>query len=114
MTVTTPKPAQLGRCRRAEGRYSAANLAQTVQVIFELSGFPRRADDIGVALGRVSSSMRRCLGAVTETVQVTGEAAPWSTHAVPSSRHNVSSEEIDRLRGGSFQPSRSPLRREPR
>jgi hypothetical protein len=91
----------------ADGRYVASDLTPgRYTVAFELAGFARvERADILVLLGRtfnVDAEMR--VGAVTETVQVTGEIAPLVDTRSTTIAHNVTSEEIDRLpKGRSFQ-----------
>ena len=79
------------------GRYNIA---------FELTGFSRvERSDISVLLGRtfeLDAQMR--VGQLTETVQVTAEAAPLVDTRSTLIGHNVTAEEIDRLpKGRSFQ-----------
>jgi len=91
----------------ANGAYSARDLNPgRYNVAFELSGFARvERPDISVQLGRefaLDAQMR--VGNVTETVQVTAEAAPLVDAKSTLIAHNVSEEEIDRLpKGRSFQ-----------
>jgi len=75
-------------------------------VSYELTGFSKvERTDILVQLGRrfdVNAEMR--VGALTETVQVTGEAAPLVDSRSTLIAHNVSAEEFDRLpKARSFQ-----------
>src|SRR5688572_10920194 len=79
------------------GRYNVA---------FELTGFARvERSDISVMLGRsfeLDAQMR--VGQVSETVQVTAEAAPLIDTRSMLIGHNVTAEEFDRLpKGRSFQ-----------
>jgi len=79
------------------GRYNVA---------FELTGFARvERSDISVMLGRsfeLDAQMR--VGQVSETVQVTAEAAPLIDTRSTLIGHNVTAEEFDRLpKGRSFQ-----------
>lgn len=91
----------------ANGQYLAADLNPgRYKVAFELSGFSRiERTDVSVVLGRafeMDAQMR--VGGVTETVQVTGEAAPLVDNRSTLVAHNVSAEEFDRLpKGRSFQ-----------
>src|SRR5687768_12559146 len=91
----------------ANGQYLAQDLNPgRYNVAFELSGFARvERNDISVALGRafeVDAQMR--VGALTETVQVTAEAAPLVDTRSTLIAHNVSAEEFDRLpKARSFQ-----------
>src|SRR5688572_21045035 len=68
-------------------------------VRFELQGFaPVERTDVSVTLGRtyeLNEQLR--LGALTETVQVTGEAAPLVDTRSTLIAHNVTAEEFDRL-----------------
>ena len=73
---------------------------------FELAGFSKvERPDISVQLGRsfdIDAELR--VGELTETVQVTGEAAPLVDTRSTLIAHNVSAEEFDRLpKGRSFQ-----------
>ena len=84
----------------ANGRYLAQDLNPgRYTVAFELSGFARvERPDVTVALGReftIDAQMR--VGAVTETVQVTAEAAPLVDSRSTLIAHNVGAEEFDRL-----------------
>ena len=91
----------------ANGQYLAADLNPgRYKVLFELSGFSKvERADVSVVLGRafeMDAQMR--VGGVTETVQVTGEAAPLVDNRSTLIAHNVSAEEFDRLpKGRSFQ-----------
>ena len=91
----------------ANGVYNAPDLNPgRYTVAFELSGFAKvERSDITVQLGRtfqVDAEMR--VGALTETVQVTGEAAPLVDNRSTLIAHNVSAEEFDRLpKARSFQ-----------
>lgn len=79
------------------GRYTVA---------FELSGFSRvERTDVSVVLGRsFELNAEMSVGALTETVQVTGEAAPLVDSRSTLIAHNISAEEFDRLpKGRSFQ-----------
>src|SRR5262245_40303589 len=84
----------------ANGRYNATDLQPgKYSIAFELSGFSRvERPDILVVLGRsfqLDAQMR--VGALTETVQVTAEAAPLVDTRSTLIAHNVSAEEFDRL-----------------
>jgi hypothetical protein len=89
------------------GQYMAADLNPgRYTVAFELSGFAKVEQmDVSVLLGRsftLNAEMR--VGALTETVQVTGEAAPLVDTRSTLIAHNVTQEEFDRLpKGRSFQ-----------
>jgi hypothetical protein len=91
----------------ANGQYLAADLNPgRYKVLFELSGFTKvERADVSVVLGRafvMDAQMR--VGGVTETVQVTGDAAPLVDNRSTLIAHNVSAEEFDRLpKGRSFQ-----------
>ena len=91
----------------ANGVYLAQDLNPgRYTVAFELSGFSRvERPDVSVLLGReftIDAQMR--VGNVTETVQVTAEAAPLVDTRSTLVAHNVTSEEIDRLpKGRSYQ-----------
>jgi hypothetical protein len=91
----------------ANGMWNAPDLNPgRYTVAFELSGFSKvERPDITVQLGRtfdVDAQMR--VGALTETVQVTAEAAPLVDSRSTLIAHNVSAEEFDRLpKGRSFQ-----------
>ena len=79
------------------GRYSVA---------VELSGFQRvQVDDVIVLLGRtVDLSVQLVIGALTETVNVTGEATRLVDLSSVTVAHNVTQEEFDRLpKARSFQ-----------
>jgi len=84
----------------ASGRYNANDLQPgRYTVVFELQGFSKvERTDISVSLGRsfgLDAEMR--VGALTEVVQVTGEAAPLVDSRSTLIAHNVSAEEFDRL-----------------
>ena len=91
----------------SEGEYRALDLPPgRYNVAFELTGFSRaERTDISVLLGRafeIDAQMR--VGQLTETVQVTAEAAPLVDTRSTLIAHNVSAEEFDRLpKGRSFQ-----------
>ena len=91
----------------ANGQWMAQDLNPgRYTVAFELQGFSKvERPDILVQLGRsfeVDAEMR--IGALTETVQVTGEAVPLVDSRSTLIAHNVTSEEFDRLpKGRSFQ-----------
>jgi hypothetical protein len=91
----------------ADGTYRAADIAPgRYSVAVELSGFQRvEADDVIVLLGRtVDFSVQLIIGALTETVNVTGEATKIVDLTSVTVAHNVTSEEIDRLpKARSFQ-----------
>jgi hypothetical protein len=84
----------------SNGVYSGRDLTPgRYNVAFELSGFARvERPDVSVQLGRefaIDAQMR--VGAVTETVQVTAEAAPLVDSRSTLIAHNVGAEEFDRL-----------------
>ncbi len=91
----------------ANGQYNAPDLNPgRYNVAFELTGFSKvERNDVSVVLGRafqLDAQLR--VGAVTETVQVTGEAAPLVDNRSTLIAHNVSAEEFDRLpKGRSYQ-----------
>jgi outer membrane receptor protein involved in Fe transport len=91
----------------ANGQYIAADVNPgRYTVAFELSGFAKiERPDIVVQLGRafqVDAEMR--VGALSETVQVVGEATPLVDARSTLIAHNVGAEEFDRLpKGRSFQ-----------
>jgi hypothetical protein len=91
----------------ANGQYFAQDLNPgRYTVAFELSGFARvERSDISVLLGRafeLDAQMR--VGQLTETVQVTAEAAPLVDTRSTLVGHNVTAEEFDRLpKARSFQ-----------
>jgi Carboxypeptidase regulatory-like domain/TonB dependent receptor/TonB-dependent Receptor Plug Domain len=91
----------------ADGQWFAPDLTPgRYNVAFELTGFARlERSDISVMLGRgfeLDAQMR--VGKVTETVQVTAEAAPLVDTRSTLISHNVTAEEFDRLpKGRSFQ-----------
>jgi len=91
----------------SNGQYYAADLNPGRYTLkFELTGFaPVERADVVVLLGRaftVDAEMR--VGAVTETVQVTGEATPLVDTRSTLVAHNVTAEEFDRIpKGRSFQ-----------
>jgi hypothetical protein len=84
----------------ANGVYSARDLNPgRYSVAFELSGFARvERPDVSVQLGReftIDAQLR--VGNLTETVQVTAQAAPLVDTRSTLIAHNVSAEEFDRL-----------------
>lgn len=82
------------------GQYVAADLNPgRYTVAFELTGFSRvERSDISVMLGRTFSlDAQMRVGQLTETVQVTGEAAPMVDSRSTLIAHNVTAEEFDRL-----------------
>ncbi len=84
----------------ASGKYNAPDLNPgRYRVAFELSGFNRvERQDISVSLGRTFTlDAQLQVGAVTETVQVTAEAAPLVDNRSTLVAHNVSEEQFDRL-----------------
>ncbi|MEQ1759322.1 MAG: TonB-dependent receptor [Vicinamibacterales bacterium] len=89
------------------GRYNAQDLQPGRYIVsFELAGFSKvERPDITVQLGRafeLDAQLR--VGALTEVVQVTGEAAPLVDTRSTTIAHNVSAEEFDRLpKARSFQ-----------
>src|SRR4030095_874521 len=89
------------------GHYLAADLNPgRYKVEFVLTGFARvERPDVSVLLGRtfvLTTQMR--VGALTETVQVTAEAAPLIDTRTTLIAHNVPAEEIELLpKGRSFQ-----------
>jgi hypothetical protein len=89
------------------GQFLAADLNPgRYNVSFELSGFSKvERNDISVVLGRAFQlDAQLAVGALTETVQVTGEASPLVDNRSTLIAHNVSAEEFDRLpKGRSFQ-----------
>jgi hypothetical protein len=89
------------------GQYLAPDLNPgRYTVAFELSGFSKvERPDISVQLGRsFQLDAQMSVGALTETVQVTGEAAPLVDTRSTLIAHNVAAEEFDRLpKGRSFQ-----------
>ncbi len=91
----------------ANGQYVAQDLNPgRYNVAFELQGFSRvERSDISVMLGRsfeLDAEVR--VGQLTETVQVTAEAAPLVDTRSTLISHNVTAEEFDRLpKGRSFQ-----------
>ena len=89
------------------GQFIAPDLAPgRYNVRFELTGFAVvERTDISVVLGRAFElNTQLSVGALTEVVQVTGEAAPLVDLRSTLIAHNVASEEIDRLpKGRSFQ-----------
>jgi hypothetical protein len=91
----------------ADGQYTAPDLAPgRYRVAFELSGFSRvERSDVLVLLGRTFQvDAQLSVGALTETVQVTGEATPLVDQRSTLIAHNVSAEEFDRMpKGRSFQ-----------
>jgi hypothetical protein len=92
------------------GQYIAADLNPgRYTVAFELSGFSTvERTGVSVLLGRtfeLNAEMR--VGGLTETVQVTGEAAPLVDTRSTLIAHNVTTEEFDRLPKGRSS-SRSP------
>ena len=91
----------------SDGRYTAANLQPgRYKVVFELTGFSKvERDDVSVVLGRsFELNAQMAVGALTETVEVTGVANPLVDTRSTLIAHNVSSEEIDLLpKGRSYQ-----------
>ena len=91
----------------ANGQFIAPDLAPgRYNVRFELTGFTVvERTDISVVLGRAFElNTQLSVGALTEVVQVTGEASPLVDLRSTLIAHNVASEEIDRLpKGRSFQ-----------
>ena len=91
----------------SDGRYTAANLQPgRYKVLFELTGFSKvDRDDVSVVLGRsFELNAQMAVGALTETVEVTGVANPLVDTRSTLIAHNVSSEEIDLLpKGRSYQ-----------
>jgi hypothetical protein len=91
----------------ANGQFIAPDLVPgRYDVRFELTGFAVvERTDISVVLGRAFElNTQLSVGALTEVVQVTGEAAPLVDLRSTLIAHNVASEEIDRLpKGRSFQ-----------
>jgi len=89
------------------GTYRAADIVPgRYTVVVELSGFQRvEAGDVLVLLGRtVDVSVELSVGALTETVNVTGEAAKIVDMTNVTVSHNVTQEEFDRLpKARSFQ-----------
>ena len=84
----------------SNGKYNAPDLQPgRYRVAFELQGFNRiERQDISVVLGRTFNlDAQLQVGAVTETVQVTAEAAPLVDNRSTLIAHNVSEEEFDRL-----------------
>ncbi len=84
----------------ADGSYTIPDLAPgRYNVTVELSGFQRvQADDLIVLLGRtLTFSVELQVGAVSETVQVTGDASKQVDLRNVTVAHNVTQEEFDRL-----------------
>jgi hypothetical protein len=84
----------------ANGQYVAPDLNPgRYNVSFELAGFTKvERKDLSVVLGRtfqLDTQMK--VGAITETVQVTAQAAPLVDTRSTLIAHNVSAEEFDRL-----------------
>src|SRR5687768_6448223 len=83
----------------ADGQFNIPNLVPgRYRVRFELSGFSVVDREVLVLLGqtfRVDAQM--AVGALTETVQVTGEATPLVDTRSTVVAHNVTSEELDRM-----------------
>lgn len=84
----------------SNGLYVAPDLTPgRYTVLFELTGFAKvERTDISVVLGRsfsLDAQMR--VGTLTETVQVTAEAAPLVDNRSTLIAHNVTQEEFDRL-----------------
>src|SRR5688572_11179431 len=83
----------------ADGQFNIPNLVPgRYRVRFELSGFSVVEREVLVLLGqtfRVDAQM--AVGALTETVQVTGEATPLVDTRSTVVAHNVTSEELDRM-----------------
>jgi hypothetical protein len=110
VTVTTTNT-QTGEIRSfvtdASGVFRAADLNPgRYTVVFELTGFSKvERKDVAVLLGRtfdLNAELR--VGALTEVVQVTGEATPLVDTRSTMVAHNVTAEEIDRIpKGRSFQ-----------
>jgi hypothetical protein len=83
-----------------DGSYSIPELSPgRYKVTVALSGFQRaEADDLIVLLGRtLSFSVQLQIGAVSEAVQVTGDAAKSVDLRSVTVAHNVTAEELDRL-----------------
>ena len=91
----------------ANGNFLAPDLVPgRYNVRFELTGFSKvERTDVSVTLGRTYQiDAQMTVGALTETVQVTGEAAPLVDQRSTLVAHNVSAEEFDRLpKARSFQ-----------
>jgi hypothetical protein len=91
----------------SNGQYVAADLTPgRYNLNFELAGFATvKRENVVVLLGRsfdVEAQMR--VGALTETVQVTGEATPLVDTRSTLVAHNVTAEEFERIpKGRSFQ-----------
>src|SRR6476661_4838488 len=89
------------------GQYVAPDLNPgRYSVTFQLSGFSKvERPDISVQLGRTFTvDTQLTVGAFTEAVQVTAEAAPLVDTRSTVIAHNVSAEEFDRLpKGRSYQ-----------
>lgn len=91
----------------ADGQFNIPDLVPgRYRIRFELSGFSAvERTDLLVQLGRTFRvDAQMSIGALTETVQVTGEATPLIDTRSTLVAHNVSSEEFDRIpKGRSFQ-----------
>jgi hypothetical protein len=84
----------------ADGQYTAPDLVPgRYRVAFELAGFSRvERADVLVLLGRTFQvDAQMSVGALTETVQVTGEATPLIDTRSTVVAHNVTAEEFDRM-----------------
>ena len=84
----------------ADGQYNASDLVPgRYRVRFELAGFSRvERADVLVLLGRTFQlDAQMAVGALTETVQVTGEATPLVDTRSTVVAHNVTAEEFDRM-----------------
>ncbi|MFN7915827.1 MAG: carboxypeptidase regulatory-like domain-containing protein [Vicinamibacterales bacterium] len=90
-----------------DGRFQLADLEPgRYSVIVELQGFQRLENrDVLVLLGRtVEFPAQLQLGQISETVQVTGEAARQIDPRSTAITHNITAEEIDRIpKARSFQ-----------
>jgi hypothetical protein len=84
----------------ADGMFRIADLEPgRYDITVELSGFQRvQADDVLILLGRTLDFPAQLrIGAVTETVNVTGEAAKQIDLTSVTIAHNVTQEEFDRI-----------------
>lgn len=84
----------------ANGKFTAPDLNPgRYNVTFEIGGFNKvERRDVSVVLGRTFElDAQLQVGAVSETVQVTAEAAPLIDQRSTLVAHNVSEEEFDRL-----------------